>query len=114
MPRQRKLDETGAEGEELPDDSEDESEDQPESADADGGTLSDTLGRETAESEEPEPVPNPPPVATRPDSPALRARELLEKGMSPAEVTKETGMGRGAVDLLAQMVEKQRKTESGD
>ena len=33
---------------------------------------------------------------------------------APAEVTKETGMGRGAVDLLAQMVEKQRKTESGD
>ena len=55
-----------------------------------------------------------PSVAVRSDSPAIRARELLEKGMSPEEVTKETGMGRGAIDLLAQMVKSQRKAEDGD
>ena len=104
-------DETETEEAELSDDSEEESEEQPESVDEDDEISSDAS---SDEDEEPEPGPTPPPVATRPDSPALRARELLEKGMSPADVTKETGMGRGAVDLLAQMVEKQRKEESGD
>ena len=92
---------------EAPDDFGGGTEAQPEFVRADGESLSgrgetDGIGSAT------------PPVTMRSDSPALRARELLEKGMSPAEVTKATGMGRGAVDLLAQMVKSQRKKESGD
>ena len=50
----------------------------------------------------------------RPPSPAIRARELLASGKSVDEVVRETGMGRSAVDLLAQMAGNKEKTESDD
>ena len=51
----------------------------------------------------------------RPPSPAVRAREMLASGMSIDEVTRETGMGRSAVDLLAQMAAgSQEKTKADD
>lgn len=51
-------------------------------------------------------------VSPRPPSPTIRARELLAQGMSAEEVAKETGMGRSAVELLAQMA--QGKLNSGE
>ncbi len=44
-------------------------------------------------------------------SPAQRARELLAQGMDPQDVARETGMGRGAVELLAQMVKSKSKPQ---
>lgn len=38
---------------------------------------------------------------------AARARALLQEGYSVEEVSRETGMGRGAVELLRQMVQRQ-------
>ena len=43
------------------------------------------------------------------DSGAGKARLLLQQGLSIEDVAKETGMGRGAVELLQQMVRRQRK-----
>ena len=99
---------------EAPDDFEEEPEEKPGSLYNDGESLSAVLSGEIFEDEDDEPKTETPPVTMRSDSPALRARELLEKGMPPEEVTRETGMGRGAIDLLAQMVKGQRKAESGD
>ena len=50
----------------------------------------------------------------RPSSPADRARELLEQGMTPDEVVRETGMGRGAVELLKQMTQSAGKAAAAD
>ncbi|MBP5199879.1 MAG: hypothetical protein J6Z82_04450 [Schwartzia sp.] len=96
------------------DDFEEEPEEKPGSLYDDGEALSAALSGEVFEDEDEEQRTETPPMTMRPDSPAFRARELLEKGMPPEEVTRETGMGRGAIDLLAQMVKSQRKTESGD
>lgn len=101
------------EAQEEPDADEEASEDSLQSEDEDGENRSAALGDEFSEEEDSRGT-DTPSVAVRSDSPAIRARELLEKGMSPEEVTKETGMGRGAIDLLAQMVKSQRKAEDGD
>ena len=106
--------ETDEEDQEDLDDFEEESEARPESVYMDGENLTGVLVGEIGEKDAPGGGEQPPPVTTRPDSPAGRARALLEKGMSPVEVSKQTGMGRGAVDLLAQMVQRQRKSESVD
>lgn len=45
------------------------------------------------------------------DSGAGKARTLLQQGLSIEDVAKETGMGRGAVELLQQMVLRQRKNQ---
>ena len=107
--------EAAAKTEEQEDSDADEeaSEDSLQSEDEDGENRSAALGDEFSEEEDSRGT-DTPSVAVRSDSPAIRARELLEKGMSPEEVTKETGMGRGAIDLLAQMVKSQRKAEDGD
>ena len=44
------------------------------------------------------------------DTGAAKARTLLQQGLSIEDVAKETGMGRGAVELLQQMVLRQRKS----
>ena len=59
-------------------------------------------------------VPSVAPQDSRPSSPADRARELLQQGMSPDEVARETGMGRSALALLAQMSQGAGKTEAAD
>ena len=53
-------------------------------------------------------------VGPRSPSPTIRARELLAQGMSPEEVAKETGMGRSAVELLAQMAQGTLNSQGGD
>ena len=53
-------------------------------------------------------------VSPRPPSPTIRAREMLAQGMSPEEVAKETGMGRSAVELLAQMAQGQLNSQGDD
>ncbi len=53
-------------------------------------------------------------VSPRPPSPTIHARELLAQGMSPEEVAKETGMGRSAVELLAQMAQGQLNSQDDD
>ena len=50
----------------------------------------------------------------RPPSPAIHARKLLAGGMSIDEVARETGMGRSAVELLAQMAGGREKTAADD
>ena len=59
-------------------------------------------------------VPDIVPKESRPSSPADRARELLEQGMSADEVVRETGMGRGAVELLKQMTQSAGKAAAAD
>ena len=51
---------------------------------------------------------------SREPSPTVRARALLAQGMSPAEAARETGMGRSAVELLAQMAKSMGKTQDSD
>ena len=53
-------------------------------------------------------------TASRPSSPTSRAKELLAQGMSPEEVAKETGMGRSAVKLLAQMAKEKLNSPADD
>ena len=53
-------------------------------------------------------------VSPRPPSPTIRARELLAQGMSAEEVAKETGMGRSAVELLAQMAQGKLNSQEND
>ena len=53
-------------------------------------------------------------VSPRPPSPTIRARELLAQGMSSEEVAKETGMGRSAVELLAQMAQGKLNSQEND
>ena len=53
-------------------------------------------------------------VNPRPPSPTIHARELLAQGMPIEEVAKETGMGRRAVELLAQMAKGQLNSQDGD
>lgn len=43
------------------------------------------------------------------DTGAGKARTLLQQGLSVEDVSKETGMGRGAVELLQQMILRQKK-----
>lgn len=45
---------------------------------------------------------------TLPETNTKRARELLQEGYSNEEIAKETGMGRGAIELVRQM-EKRKK-----
>lgn len=59
-------------------------------------------------------VPDIAPKDSRPSSTADRARELLEQGMTPDEVVRETGMGRGAVELLQQMSQSAGKAAAAD
>ena len=59
-------------------------------------------------------VPDIAPKDSRPSSTADRARELLEQGMTPDEVVRETGMGRGAVELLKQMSQSAGKAAAAD
>ena len=53
-------------------------------------------------------------ISPRQPSPTIRARELLAQGMPPEEVAKETGMGRSAVELLAQMAQGQLNSQEND
>ena len=53
-------------------------------------------------------------VSPRPPSPTIRAREMLAQGMSPEEVARETGMGRRAVELLAQMAQGKLNPQDDD
>ena len=56
--------------------------------------------------------PQPSSVPLNSASPANHARELLEQGMTTEDVARETGMGRGAVELLAQMVKSKSRPQN--
>ncbi len=59
-------------------------------------------------------IPDIAPKEPQPSSTADRARALLAQGMDPDAVARETGMGRSALGLLAQMVQGAAKAEAAD
>ena len=50
----------------------------------------------------------------RASSPAIYAKELLAQGLSFTEVARKTGMGRGALELLAQMTQEKLNSQVND